>query len=155
MKFQEHRDLLMEACLGNKHAVDFLLKLGTIFRVWDDTWDRDRPVTPHQLDTSFSDLCFELSRNPFFKLHRDVLEAQIAVAWNAWHDSNEWWDDEDPIKQNCAWFIRDYCNELVQLCAWIIGGKEHMRRISLKVREAYLQELVEADLKEVKYGTLQ
>jgi hypothetical protein len=36
--------------------------------------------------------------------------------------------------------IRDQLTELVLLVAYITGGNEHMRNISLKIRELFLKE---------------
>lgn len=145
MTFEEHRALVLEACKGNIEAVECIFRIGSVFRVWDNVWDGDRECTKSDVDQAFATLAFGLARNEFFKKNQQVLTAQILLAWNAWHDANIWEKDESAIKRNCAWFIRDYCNEIVSLCAWIIGGEEHMRSVSLKVREAYLRELVEAD----------
>lgn len=148
MTQEEHFELLKEVCgstVGelNIDAVNFLIRVGKVFRVWDNSWDQDKPNTKEDYDTVFSDLAFDLNRNSFYREHRDVLDAQIFLAWNCWHDSNEWHGNENTSKGVCAWFIRDYCNEIVPLVAWLLFGKEHARDISLRVREAYLRELQE------------
>lgn len=146
MTNEEHTNLLLEVCLGDADAVNMLLRLGKIFRVWDNVWDGDGAVSKEDIDGAFSDLAFDLSLNEFYRKHRHIIDAQIFVAWNAWQDSNIWRSDVDPAKGVAAWVIRDYCNELVQLCAFLKGGKDHARSISLKVRTAYLGELVEGGL---------
>lgn len=151
MDFSQHHHLLKIAVLEQDDALDFLLKMGKVFRVWDNLWDQDKEVTPQDADEALTNVTFELSRNPFFVRYRDVLECQIFLSWNAWKDANEWEGSIDPYKKRCAWIIRDYCNELVQLCAWLIGGKDHVRKVSLLIREAYLKELIEGD----SNGTLQ
>jgi|SRR3990167_942718 len=134
-------DLYKKVCLGNEDALNFLKTISKICRLWDDVWDQDKTHSKEDFDECFSQLSFELSRNMFFRKHRDMLEAQIFVAWNAWSDANEWNESENLKKKTCSFFIRDYCNELIPLCAWLIGGRAHAREISLEARELFLKEL--------------
>jgi len=133
----------MEACLFRQDAYAVLVMLSHIFRSWDNVWDGDQPVTREILNDVLSDLAFELSHNAFWQQHEAVLQAQIFIAWNAWMDANTWQQDGTTAQRYCAFFIRDYCNELVPLVAWLCGGKAHARTISLKVRERYVAELME------------
>ena len=139
---EDKKNELREFCNGDEDALDFLCKLSFIFRVWDDEWDQDASHSKEEIDNVLGDLAFELSRNPFYRKHRDALEAQIFIAWNAWKDSNEWKVSGDRIEKICAWFIRDYCNEIVNLVAWLTGGKNYARSISLSARKRYLRHLI-------------
>lgn len=138
---KDHIALLEEACLSNADAMDFLLRIGLVFRVWDDLIDKDRTVSDNSIENVFTDLCFDLSRNVFFRKHREVLESTIFLSYNAWMDANELTKSAAQKERDCAFFIREFCNELVQLCAWLLGGKKHARSISMKVRRFYLEEL--------------
>lgn len=133
-------EILKKACLGNEDAFNFLMTISKICRLWDDVWDQDKTHSKEDFDECFSKLSFDLSRNTFFKRHRDMLEAQIFVAWNAWSDANQWDKSENVKKKACSFFIRDYCNELIPLCAWLVGGREHARKISPEAREIFLKE---------------
>src|SRR3989304_8411760 len=139
---ESYIELLAEITNGNVDAYEYLLLMGDVFRAWDDLYDSDAVPAPAMADRIFSELTFNLSRNKFFREHRNALEAFIFTAWNAWKDSNTWKGSEDKLKGSCAWLIRDYCNEIDQLVAWLVGGVEHARNISLKCREFYLNQLV-------------
>lgn len=143
--YEQHKALLMEACMDNTAAVDCLMCIFQCYRVWDNIWDGDKENSKQAVDKAFSDMAFELTRNSFYVQHQAVIVANIAVSWNAWQDSNEWANHDDKFKRGSAWYIRDYCNEIVPLFAWIIRGKDHMRSVSLKIREAYLNYSVESD----------
>lgn len=143
----EHLDknyvqLLNDVSLGYKPALDYLLIMSNVFRIWDDLYDCDKDVDREIVNKVFADLNFDLSRNSFFQVHREVLESFVFLAWNAWMDSNSWHGNPDKMKGICAWFIRDWCNELDILVAWLVGGTDHARSISLKCREFYLNQLV-------------
>ena len=139
---QDHYNLMKEVSVGNNDAFDYLLIMSKVFRSWDDLYDEDRLVTKETANECFSALSFDLSRNKFFVENRQALEAFVFIAWNAWMDSNEWKANVDKMKGLCAWFIRDWCNEIMPLVAWLVGGAEHARAISLKCREMYLKELI-------------
>ncbi len=126
-------------------AMACLQSLARIFRAWDDCWDGDNKLGKEGVDGAWGDLAFELSRNSFFVKHGDVLRAMIFISWNAWMDSNEWADSTNPKKKEAAWHIREYCNEILPLFAWLIGGRAHARSISLRARESYLEELIESE----------
>lgn len=139
--YQEYYALMKEVANGDKDALDYLLLMSKVFKTWDDLYDQDNQVTKEVANEVFSALSFDLNRNPFFSKNRAALESFVFVAWNAWMDSNEWQGDEDKTKGVCAWFIRDWCNEIDVLVAWLVGGSEHARSISLKCREFYLKQL--------------
>lgn len=131
----------------NTDAYDFLYRMANIYRVWDDLWDKDKEVSKEQADDVISDLAFELSRNKFYKENQAALEAFIFVSWNAWSDANIWKGHDNKMKALCAWFVRDYCCEITALVAWLVGGKEHARNLSLTIREFFVIRLIENGVK--------
>jgi len=143
---RENYLLLKEVANGDDDAFEYLVTMGKVFRVWDDLYDQDRPVTPEVADEVFSSLSFDLSRNQFFVRYRQALEGFIFVAWNAWKDSDAWRGDKNKMKGLCAWFIRDWVNEIDVLVAWLVGGVDHARKMSLKCREFYLNRLISRGL---------
>ena len=48
--------------------------------------------------------------------------------------------EKDKTRKNYALVIRDQITELVLLVAYITGGSDYLRNISLKVRELFLKE---------------
>jgi len=138
---ENHHALLKEVCNGDENALEYLEEISKIFKIWDDLYDQDTPVSKEEINDSFSNLAFNFGRNPFFKANREILESFVFLAWNSWMDSNEWKGSEDQLKGMCAWFIRDLCNDVDILVAWLVGGVEHARKMSLKCREFYLKQL--------------
>lgn len=134
----EYKVLYMEACKNDEQAVDFLMRLARIYRVWDDLYDRNREHTGDEISGCFADAMFGLMDNKFFLAYRDQLWPQVVIAYNAWMDANTWAYDDDTKRKYCANFIKNYCDEIVMLCAFLIGGTKHMRAISLKIRNQFL-----------------
>ena len=139
----KHFELFKEASGGNHDAYAYLIGMAKAARVWDDAYDQDRPINKEMANDAFSCLSFEFSRNPFFMKNQEVLTAFSFLCWNAWMDSNEWKQSMNPLMARCAWFIRDFFNEIVPLVAWLTGGKELARNLSLKSRELFLNRLAE------------
>ena len=139
MTKEEHMELLQEALI-TEDAFDFVIKLVSVYRVWDNVWDGDRPYTRKDVDNGFTTLLFDLEQNPFYRENRDVLNAQIFIAWNAWSDANIWCDSENKFKRHAAFYIKNYCDEIVHLVSYMLGGKAHARKFSLKLREAHLEQ---------------
>jgi len=140
MNQKDHTDLLRAAFLGDEAVLDFVLKLISVYRVWDNVWDGDRPCTKQDVDNAFTTLLFDLEKNSFFRSNRDVLNAQIFISWNAWQDANVWCDAANKYKRCAAFYIKNYCDEIVHLCTYMVGGKAHARDFSLKLREAHLEQ---------------
>lgn len=140
---EKHKEFFAIAANGNVDAYNFLLKMASIFRLWDDCVDGDKRIDPVMSDDVFSALSFEFNQNMFYRRFQDELSSFIFVAWNAWKDSNEWRESEktSKIQGICAWFIRDFCNEIVPLVAFFTGGKDHARSFSLSYRAFLLDRL--------------
>lgn len=120
--------------MGDVHAVDFLMRLARLYRVWDDLYDGNREHSGDEISECFADAMFGFMDNKFFAAYRDQLWPQIVIAYNAWMDANKWAHYDDEQRKCCANFIKNYCDEIVMLCAFLIGGMKHMRKISLKIR---------------------
>lgn len=105
-------------------------------RLMDDAVDADHgPVEYHRL---FHVLLVELPANAFFQRNRDALIAMHSATLNAWQDADAWLAHQD-IRRQHALVFRDYLTELGLLVAYLVGGYEHRRQISLQVRELLLK----------------
>ena len=141
MTSEEYLNHLKEVCLNDKQALDYLITMSHLFRVWDDVWDQDAKVDRDVVDKLFTKLSFDLSRNEFFSKNRLALESFTFMAWNSWKDSNELKGNDSETLARWAWYGRDLCNEIDILVAWLVGGTEHARSISMKSRLLYLNQL--------------
>ena len=101
-------------------------------RLMDDAVDADHgPVDYHRL---FHVLLVELPANPFFQAHRAALIAMHSATLNAWQDADAWLAHRD-IRRQHALVFRDYLTELGLLVAYLVGGYDHRRAVSLQVRD--------------------
>jgi len=138
---EEHLEYFKLAANGDDEAYEYLLAMSQIFRLWDDNYDQDKEIDKEFADTVFQDMNFNLSRNSFYRKHQDVLTSFVFLSWNAWKDSDLWRGDDLKIKGLCAWFLRDFCNEIVPLVAYLTSGPKLAREFSSDYRFFLLQRL--------------
>lgn len=143
-EWREKRDELLGEWLNyNLHARDFLIDIGQIAEVWDDLVDRDKPVDDDTINDLFVRLMFELPTNPFYAANAAYLRPLLMAGVNAWLDSTVLEKEGTPWATTWAYALRDWYMELVPACAFLIGGFEHMRRVSLEARRFFQAETLE------------
>ena len=84
-------------------------------------------------------LLVELPDNPFFIANRHSLLPLHLVALNAWKDANSW-ETAEGVKRTYALVIRDTLTELGLMVALLVGGRDYLEEVSLKVRELFIKE---------------
>jgi DNA-binding GntR family transcriptional regulator len=126
-----YEDRVRRACAllaGNNPAARAYLEcICYAARLMDDAVDADHgPVEYHRL---FHVLLVELPANPFFQANREALIAMHSATLNAWQDADAWLATQDIRRQHA----------LGLLVAYLVGGYEHRRAVSLQVRELLLK----------------
>ena len=143
-EWREQRDELIGQWLNyNLHARDFLIDIGHAFEVWDDLIDRDKPVSDEAINGAFVRLLFDLPTNPFYAANAAYLRPLLMAGVNAWLDSTVLEKEGTPWATVWAYALRDWYMEIVPACAFLIGGFEHMRRVSLEARRFFQAETLE------------
>ena len=117
---------------GHGPARSYLECICFAARLMDDAVDADHG--PVDLPRLFHVLLVELPGNPFFLAHREALLALHSATLNAWQDADVWLKLTDLRRQHALVF-RDYLTELGLTVAYLVGGYEHRRQISLTVRD--------------------
>lgn len=139
---RENVEKIIKLCAnGNKYAEDYLTAFAYVARVFDDLIDKDFPVTDIQICRAFFVLSAELWMNPFFLKHSRLLISLHVASFNAFMDSNIWEKSEERLERVYAHVMKDFSNELLGLTAFLTGGYEHMRRISLQTKELFIEEI--------------
>jgi hypothetical protein len=134
-------DVIKVACKGNPHAEAYLMAVAVISRTMDDLFDKDCPVSDADVCKTFFLLLGGLQLNPFYRENTSGLVGVHIAAFNAWMDANGWEKDSDESKRLYAHVTRDFINELFGVVAFICGGYEHMREVSILARETFLKEV--------------
>jgi len=124
---------------GNTDAWNYLSIISRVARIIDDLVDKPNEVDVDSKYKLAQLLLVDLPSNPFFHVHKTTLLPLHLTSLNAWIDSNDWME-KDTTRKNYALVIRDQLTELVLLVAYLTGGNEYMRKISLQIRELFLKE---------------
>jgi len=77
----------------------------------------------------------QLSFNPFYLQHKKAFYPLVVQAWNAWVDSTEWEAAKSKTLQRDSDVLKGFYHEIFYQAAFIIGGWNHLRVVTPKVRE--------------------
>ena len=138
--FDKRDQLRFRACNGDTHALMFLSSIMDAVEVWDDLIDRDNPVSDEKLTQTFLNLIFWLPQNPFFEAHKNYLLPIIMTCVNAWLDSNKLSESKVQRDRQAAWWLKQMGVELYGAVAFLMGGFDHMRSVSLEARTVLAHE---------------
>lgn len=139
--FRLERDMkLLEWMRGNEHAVQVCLQISHIAEVWDDLKDGDRDPTEREIAHAFESAMIRLQTNPLYLANHAMLTGFVILAINAWHDSNVMEKSADEAERMQAFFLRNLGLEVASMCAFIVGGYDHLRKISVEMRAYFRHE---------------
>ena len=130
---------LLHWMLGNEDAVRVCTQTSHIAEVWDDIKDGDRRPTEYEVAHAFESAMIRLQTNPFYLANHAMLTAVIVIAVNAWHDSEDLKQGDIDHRMH-AFFLRNMGLEIASMCAFLVGGYDHMRKVSLEMREFFRHE---------------
>jgi len=150
-KHQEKAELqrrAMAGVLGDPEALAFCESFFFITQIWDDLVDGDKDVDPEDVNRAFWLALVEMPANPFFARHAAQLNTFIGQAACAWFDANTL-ERGTEHEKTLAFVLRDAVGGLVSLCAYLIGGYDHMRAVSPDVRRLVHDEPLTTYLKEL------
>ena len=125
--------------LGDEQAMQCLLMLFHLAELWDDVVDGQLDPAVGASRLAWGALC-ELPSNPFYQRHITFLTPVVQAGANAWMDSVQLEGRDDLHSQVWAYALRDFYMELVPLAAYLVGGFDHMRRVSLEARNFFQAE---------------
>ncbi|MFM2625739.1 hypothetical protein [Vibrio owensii] len=142
------REFIEHALLGDKTAIDFVVKLFNISQIFDDLIDKDKSVSDEDIFRSYWVCLVELPKNPFYVRHAATLIPMMQIFLVDYRDSvileRERALKENEHGKNIAFVLRDSIGSIITHCAYLIGGYEHMANISVQVREVIFDESLEA-----------
>jgi len=137
---QERDKLRYDACKGDAHAISFLATIMDAVEIWDDLIDKDKPVADANIHRVFINLMFWMPQNQFFNTHKNYLLPIIMTCINAWMDSDALKSLAGVRDRQAAWWLKQMGVELYGSVAFLMGGFDHMREISLQARHVLAHE---------------
>ncbi len=129
-------ELIKLASGKNKEADKYLRMIGHVYRVLDDVYDGDFPITRGDIFDAIEHLLIGIPSNRFFIQHQDKLTSQHITAYNAWMASNRWTKGNLEQRVFSHVWRGDY-QAVLGLVALLTGGIDHMKLVDQKVRETF------------------
>ena len=120
----------------NKEAAKYLHMIGRVWRVMDDIYDGDHPVTRGEVLEIIEYLLIDIPSNRFFIHHRDKLISQHITAYNAWTTANVWGSGNLEQRIYSHVWRGDY-QAVIGLVALLTQGIDHMKLVDKKVKETF------------------
>lgn len=149
MQHKSEREFLLEVLAGHTDAVAFCQIFFGITQIWDDVIDNDTPVTDAHINKAFWDALISLPENRFYQQHMATLLPLMRATINDWLDANAF-EQGDEHHQRLAYVLRDSVSNLVIQCAYLVGGYDWLRHVSLRVREWVYDEPFDAYIKQLQ-----
>lgn len=131
---------LQEWLRGDMEAARCLIELSTAYEVWDDLIDRDKPVTDDLIHSGFLAALVCLNENRFWQAFQGRLMPLVITGINAWMDANVLEKGQTDKERALAFYIRNYCYEMVSMAAYCVGGWSWLRQVSLEMRMFFQHE---------------
>jgi hypothetical protein len=143
-EYRKERDARRSEWLkGNQAAIAFIQTLTDVAELWDDIIDRDRDIQPHEADNAFIGCLVGLPENKFYCEHYKMLQPLVLMAINAWKDSETLKDSISMVERRIAFHQRFFMFEITKMCALLVGGWEHLRKVSPDICSFYAYESFE------------
>ena len=129
-------ELIKLASGKNKEATKYLHMIGHVYRVLDDVYDGDYPITRGDIFDAIEHLLIGIPSNRFFIQHQNKLISQHITAYNAWMASNRWTKGNLEQRVFSHVWRGDY-QAVLGLVALLTQGIDHMKLVDQKVRETF------------------
>lgn len=134
--WRAERDRRLAEWVGDPDAVRFIVQFADVCEVFDDLWDKDKPVTKDDLSRILFALLTEMPLNPFFDRFKGNLVPLLITGINAWLDANAL-EQGTRNERVFAYVLRDWYMEFVSFVIYLTRGREFMRAVSLDVRHFF------------------
>lgn len=137
---EQKEALQHRVCCGDHDAINYLKALMQVVEAWDDIVDRDNPYSEAQVHEAFVLALVGIPVNAFYQRNQIALHALMVTCINAWLDANQMRAEDDRRLRNIAFHIRNMGLEFYSLCAFLTGGWQHMRAVSVEIRRFFALE---------------
>lgn len=132
------RNKLLEWCLDNESAADFLEMMISVSQCADDLADNDKIINRGDTVVLVLHNCLvDLLNNAFYRPYADWLRPIISSVIIMWGGSNVWESSKYPIDKHWAYVYRDGIEMLVHQVALLLGGLEHAQNVALDCHEFF------------------
>ena len=129
-------EALAEAFCGDKDAVALAFHLARVADVWDNLIDRDKPVTPEDINDAFWLALVEIPRNQFYLRHMGHLQPLIAHSIFNYQIANAYETGAVPGEEAgvLAHVLRYSVADVIVHMAYLAGGRDWALKVGPRLR---------------------
>lgn len=147
----EHYKVIHKWMKGDEEAITFVMEVSRIVHVWDDLIDKDRELTPLDINEAFWSLFFTLPNNRFYMRHFNSLNPMLLVAEINWRTANSLEETGSNKDLEIAYIIRSSYVDVIIMSAMFSGGREWAYTVAPDIRrwvhsEGYEKYVVNFDM---------
>lgn len=152
MPRSDEREFLQHVLQGQHAPILFCETLFRISQALDDLIDKDRPISDDAIYEAFWEALIELPANPFYRAHEPYLRPLMAAALQDWRDSVRLERSGKHHSRTLAFVLRDQLTSVVVQCAYLVGGRDWMQKVSEEVRLHFHEDALRDYLDEFDAG---
>lgn len=125
---------LAEIAMGNAECYTFMWAFWNFTHLYDDLVDQDKKVTPAEAAKTLAEFVISLSVNQFYRTNTHQLLPLILSACDRWVVGDKMKGSLDYETQIMSRVVRCGDLDVYAMCAYLVGGWDHLRAVSEKLR---------------------
>lgn len=133
--------LIHWAMRENEDATRFCEQILFVAHLWDDLVDGDEAGTD-RINRAFWTALVDLPGNPFYQRHYAHLAPVIRRAAGDWMDANDL-EKGASHDRSLAFVLRDAVHGVIIEAAYLVGGYDWMREVSMVIRRKWHDETLD------------
>ena len=133
-RLNKHIPLFSQFLLGNREAVNFVVRIFRALHVWDDLIDKDKPVADDEIHSVFWDLLVGLPTDEFYRTNLNLLSSTLVNSIVNWHIANKLEREGNEKDKSIAFILRGAYIDVLSASALIVGGLDWAREIGPDIR---------------------
>ncbi|WP_027184819.1 hypothetical protein [Desulfovibrio inopinatus] len=142
--------MLHDVLQGNRDAVHLCHILTDLSHIWDDLVDRDKPVDNAAINRAFWGALILVNENSFFIQNREHLLPVMRRWVNNWLTANTFEARGTGQDYHVSFILRNRLTDVILEMAYLIGGYEWQRRVSLVLESFQYTETFEEYVSELQ-----
>jgi hypothetical protein len=133
-RLNKHIPLFSQFLMGNREAVNFVVRIFRALHVWDDLIDKDKPVSDDEIHSVFWDLLVGLPTDEFYRANLNLLSSTLVNSIVNWHIANKLEREGNEKDKSIAFILRGAYIDVLSASALIVGGLDWAREIGPEIR---------------------
>lgn len=114
---------------GNQDALNMYRAFVDLSHLWDDLIDKDKPVSPDEINRAFLTCLVYLPANPFYRHIQDQILPMWLVVISSFETANKFEADKDPHGIEIAHSLRYAAGNIVAYAVHVCVGAEEAKKI--------------------------